>query len=259
MNSTVSASPSRSPAGGPVQKASGVSQGSRKMIWLIAAILCMFFVFFSGPFTGLSVDGQRVLGILAFAVIVWISEAISYPLSAVAIFTFLTVGLGFAPAGPGGARLGTGKALTIALGGLTNGGWVLVVTGLFIAAIMLETGLEKRMALTILKIVGTKTKNLMAGMIVAMSVFGFFIPSVTARSATLCPIALGLVDALKFSVRQVNFAANFDRVGNRRVSRGFEFARQRRLLFGYAVTLLALFLSLSYLIWDRFMRNRPKP
>jgi anion transporter len=199
MNSTVSASPPRSPAGAPVQKASGVSQSSRKLIWLVVAILCMLLVFFSGPFAGLSVDGQRVLGILAFAVIVWISEAISYPLSAVAIFTFLTVGLGFAPAGPAGARLGTAKALTIALTGLTNGGWVLVVTGLFIAAIMLETGLEKRMALTILKIVGTRTKNLMAGMMVAMSIFGFFIPSITARAATLCPIALGLVDALKFS------------------------------------------------------------
>jgi anion transporter len=198
MSSTVSAPPP-SPAGGPLQKAPGVSPGSRKMIWLAVGILCMLVVFFSGPFAGLSVDGQRVLGILAFAVIVWASEAISYPLSAVAIFAFLTVGLGFAPAGPGGARLGTGKALTIALGGLTNGGWVLVVTGLFLAAIMLETGLEKRMALTILKIVGTRTKNLMAGMIVAMSVFGFFIPAITARSATLCPIALGLVDALKFS------------------------------------------------------------
>ena len=87
----------------------------------------------------------------------------------------------------------------MALSGLTNGGWVLVVTGLFLAAIMLDTGLEKRIALTILKIVGTKTRSLMAGMIVAMSVFGFFIPSITARSARLCPIALGLVDALKFS------------------------------------------------------------
>ena len=133
MSSTVSPSP----AAGPLQKAPGVSPGSRKLIWLVVGILCMLVVFFSGPFAGLSVEGQRVLGILAFAVIVWASEAISYPLSAVAIFAFLTVGLGFAPSGPGGARLGTGKALTIALGGLTNGGWVLVVTGLFLAAIML--------------------------------------------------------------------------------------------------------------------------
>ncbi len=200
MSSTVSASPPRSPAGGPVQKAerrfAGFSQtdlaGRRHPLHVG--------LFFSpAPLPVYRSTGNAYWAFWLFAVIVWISEAISYPLSAVAIFTFLTVGLGFAPAGPAGARLGTAKALTIALSGLTNGGWVLVVTGLFIAAIMLETGLEKRMALTILKIVGTKTKNLMAGMMVAMSVFGFFIPSITARAATLCPIALGLVDALKFS------------------------------------------------------------
>ena len=198
MSSTVSTSPPRPSAGGPAPKAPGVSQSSRKLIWLVVAIVCMLAIVLSGPFAGLSVDGQRVLGILAFATIVWVSEAISYPLSAVAVFSFLTLGLGFAPAGAGGQRLGTAKALTIALSGLTNNGWVLVVTGLFLAAIMLDTGLEKRMALTILRIVGTRTRSLMAGMIVAMSVFGFFIPAITARSATLCPIALGLVDALKF-------------------------------------------------------------
>ena len=205
MSSPVSTSPPRSYSGGPAPNAPGVAQGSRKLIWLVAAILCMLFIFFSSPFTGLSVAGQRVLGVLAFALIVWVSEAISYPMSAVAIFSFLTVGLGFAPAGAGAARLGTGKALSTALTGLTNGGWVLVVTGLFIAAIMLEIGLEKRVALTILKIVGTKSKNLMAGMIVVMSVFAFLIPSITARSACLCPIALGLVDALKLS-RKSQFA-----------------------------------------------------
>ena len=199
MSSTVSSSPTPASTGAPTPKAGVVARDARKLIWLAVGILCMLVIFFSGPFAGLSVDGQRVLGVLAFAVVVWISEAISYPLSAVAIFSFLTVGIGFAPAGASGGRLGTAKALTIALSGLTNGGWVLVVTGLFLAAIMLDTGLEKRMALTILRIVGTKTRNLMAGMIVAMSVFGFFIPSITARAATLCPIALGLVDALKFS------------------------------------------------------------
>ena len=61
----------------------------------------MLAVVLSGPFAGLSVDGQRVLGVLAFATIVWVSEAISYPMSAVAFFQFLTVGLGFAPAGAG--------------------------------------------------------------------------------------------------------------------------------------------------------------
>ncbi|MGA2991691.1 MAG: anion permease, partial [Candidatus Korobacteraceae bacterium] len=205
MGTTVS-SPQVRPSGGDAPPKTNGSQSYRKLFWLLVAIGCMLLICFSGPFAGLTVAGQRVLGVLAFALIVWVSEAISYPLSAVAIFSFLTVGLGFAPAaGNAGARLGTGKALSTALSGLTNGGWVLVVTGLFIAAIMLETGLEKRIALTILKTVGTKSKNLVAGMIVAMSVFAFLIPSVTARSACLCPIALGLVDALKLG-RKSGFA-----------------------------------------------------
>ncbi len=190
------------PSGGDASPKTNGSPGYRKLFWLLAAIACMLGIIFSGPFAGLTVAGQRVLGVVAFALVVWVSEAISYPLSAVAIFSFLTIGLGFAPAaGSTGVRLGTGKALSTALSGLTNGGWVLVVTGLFIAAIMLETGLEKRIALTILKVVGTKSRNLVAGMILAMSVFAFLIPSVTARSACLCPIALGLVDALKLSRR----------------------------------------------------------
>ena len=190
----MASTPKLGPAGGATSQVSG--QNYRKLFWLFAAIASMLLIFFSGPYAGLSLEGQRVLGILAFAVIVWISEAISYPLSSVCIFAFITLGLGFMP---GGAK--TGRALSMALTGLTNGGWVLVVTGLFIAVIMLETGLEKRMALVILKIVGTRTRNLMAGMIVAMSVFAFFIPSITARAATLCPIAVGLVEALGFNRR----------------------------------------------------------
>ncbi len=205
MSSTLSTSPPRSSAGGPAHNEPGFSQDARKLIWLGVALVCMLAIFFAGPFAGLSVAGQRVLGVLAFALIVWVSEAISYAMSAVAIFSFLTVGLGLVPGGASGAALGTRKALPMALSGLTNGGWVLVVTGLFIAAIMLDTGLEKRVALTILKIVGAKSRNLMAGMIVVMSVFALLIPSITARSACLCPIALGLVDALKLG-RKSQFA-----------------------------------------------------
>lgn len=172
---------------------------NRKMFWLVLALLSMLGIMAAGPFTGLSVDGQRVLAILVFAVIVWISEAITYPLSALAIIAFLILSLGFAPASAGAGLLGTSKAISLALSGFTNSGWVLVAAGLFLAAIILETGLERRMALTILKVFGTKTNNIILSMIVAMFVFAFFIPSITARAATMVPIALGLVDALKLS------------------------------------------------------------
>ncbi|MDR3561952.1 MAG: DASS family sodium-coupled anion symporter [Negativicutes bacterium] len=178
----------------------------RKLFWLALAIISMLGIMFASPFEGLSVAGQKVLAVLVFAVIVWITEAISYPLSGIAIITFLILSLGFAPASTAGtALLGTGKAIPLALSGFTNSGWVLVAAGLFLAAIILETGLEKRMALTILKFCGTKANNIVLSMILAMYVFAFFIPSIIARAATLTPIALGLIDTLKLS-RKSTFA-----------------------------------------------------
>jgi solute carrier family 13 (sodium-dependent dicarboxylate transporter), member 2/3/5 len=182
------------------------TKDQRKLMWLLFGLISMFIIFFAGSAQGLSVQGQRVLGILAFAVVVWISQAISYPLSAIAIIAFLILSLGFAPAGDAGAGLlGTGKAITMGLSGFTNSGWVLVATGLFLSAIIVETGLEKRMALAILKIFGIKTKNVILGMILAMYAFTFFIPSATARAATLIPIALGLIETFKVS-RKSGFA-----------------------------------------------------
>ncbi|MDR3562836.1 MAG: DASS family sodium-coupled anion symporter [Negativicutes bacterium] len=153
---------------------------------------------------GLSVAGQRVLAVLAFAVIMWVTEAVSYPLSAVAIILFLIIFLGFAPVkGVTGPLLGTGKAIPVALAGFINAGWVLVAAGLFMAAGILSTGLEKRIALNILRIVGTKTNAIFAGMIIVMLVLDFLIPSITARSATMTPIAMGLIAAFGVDPKSV--------------------------------------------------------
>lgn len=153
---------------------------------------------------GLSVAGQRILAVLAFAVIVWVSEAVSYPLSALSIILFLILYLGFAPAqGLAGPLLGTGNAIPMALSGFVNSGWVLVTAGLFMSAGLLSTGLEKRIALNILKIIGTKTTAIFAGVIIVMLILNFLIPSITARSATMTPIAMGLIAAFGVDPKSV--------------------------------------------------------
>lgn len=168
----------------------------KKLVWIILGLVFMFAVILMPTPAGLSVAGQRVLAILLFAVIMWVSEAISYPVSAIAIVALMLIFLGFAPPGLApGPILGTAKAIPVALSGFTNTGWVLVAAGLFMAACILSTGLEKRVALTILRIVGTKTNSIFAGMILVMLVFTFFIPSISARSATITPIAMGLIAA----------------------------------------------------------------
>ncbi|MDR3565503.1 MAG: DASS family sodium-coupled anion symporter [Negativicutes bacterium] len=175
-----------------------------KIIITAVAVFAMLGIAFMPDIAGLSSAGQRILGILAFAVIVWVTEAIPFPVSGISIIVFMLLLLGFAPAkGVAGPLLGTGKAIPLALGGFLNGGWILVAAGLCIAAGILSTGLEKRIALNILKMVGPRTKRIFAGMIIVMLVLDFFIPSITARSATLVPIAMGLLKVFNVEPKSV--------------------------------------------------------
>lgn len=175
---------------------------SCKVLWLFIGLALMAGLVMMPSPEGLSIAGQRVVAVLCFALVVWISEAVSYPYSGVAIIFFLIVLLGFAPAG-NGAVIGTAKAMSIALSGFVNAGWVLGTAGLFMAAGMLTTGMEKRIALNILNIVGVRTNAIFAGTMAIMLVLDFFIPAVTARSATMTPIAVGLIAAFGVDKRSV--------------------------------------------------------
>lgn len=174
----------------------------KKIAIIVIAIVLMAAIFFMPDLPGLSSAGKATLGVLVFAVMMWVTQAVSYPVSAVGIIAFLTLFLGFSPAqGVEGPLLGTSKAIPLALSGFINGGWVLVAAGLFMAAGIIHTGLERRIAYQVLKVFGTKVKNIFAGIIVLMAMLCFVIPSMTARSATITPIAVGLVEALGLDLK----------------------------------------------------------
>src|ERR1700738_749974 len=99
----------------------------------------------------LPVAGQRMLAILLFSVIVWITDSISYPSSAAVILTLIAFSLGFSPNVSNPTKLyGTSEGLTIALGGFANTAAALVGAAVFIAAGTVPTGLDKRIALYVL-------------------------------------------------------------------------------------------------------------
>ena len=105
-----------------------------------------------------------MLGIMAFTVLMWITEAIPYGVSAIALIVLTIILLGFAPvAGVSGPLLGTTRAVPLAMTGFVSTGWVFVTAGLFIAAAITATGLEKRIAYLIIRTVGTKTRSIIAG------------------------------------------------------------------------------------------------
>lgn len=144
---------------------------------------------------GLSVAGHRMLGIMVFSVIVWATTVISYPVSAGVIIALMALLIGFAPNTATGKIFGTAAGLAMGLKGFSSTAFCLVGAALFLAAAMTKTGLDKRIALTVLSKLGTKSNHVVIGVICCGFILSFFVPSTTARVACLVPIVLGMISA----------------------------------------------------------------
>jgi len=151
--------------------------------------------------------GQRMLAILVFAVVVWVTEAVSYEASAIMITTLMAFLLGTAPNVKDPAALyGTSAAISMALTGFANSALALVAGALFIAAAMTYTGLDRRIALVTLARVGTSTRRILVGCVAVTIVLSLVVPSATARSAAVVPIMMGVIAAFGVDKRS-NIAA----------------------------------------------------
>jgi solute carrier family 13 (sodium-dependent dicarboxylate transporter), member 2/3/5 len=146
---------------------------------------------------GLSIAGQHMLGIFAFAVIIWMTESVEYAASSVMLVALMAFLLGTAPdpAHPDHI-LGTSGALSTAMDGFTNPAVALIAASLVIATAMAVTGLDKRLAFMVISLIGTSRSRLLIGTIVVMAILAFFVPTASARVACLVPIILGMISAL---------------------------------------------------------------
>jgi anion transporter len=176
---------------------------SVKTAGLIAAPLALVAILLMPAATGLPPAGQVMLAILAFSVIVWMTEAIDYAVSALVIGALMIFLLSAVPdaAKPGASAMGTGAALGLALSGFSNSAVALVAAACFIAAAMTATGLDRRIALVVLSQVDGRAHRVVIGAMVVGILLAFIVPSTTARVACLVPIMIGFVLAFKVEKR----------------------------------------------------------
>lgn len=176
-------------------------------IGLLVAVLALIGVLLMPLPADLPVAGQRVLAILVFAVVVWITEAVSYEVSAIMITALLAFLIGTAPTLENPEVVyGTSKAIGMGLSGFANPALALVAGALFIAAAMTLTGLDRRIALMTLSRVGTSSRHILGGTLVVIVLLSLVVPSATARAACVVPIMLGIITAFGIDKRS-NFAA----------------------------------------------------
>ncbi|MGP0088857.1 MAG: DASS family sodium-coupled anion symporter [Xanthobacteraceae bacterium] len=165
-----------------------------KSLGLVLATAVLAAILLLPPSTGLPVAGQRMLAVFGFAVVVWISEALDYAVSAVVISALMALLLGISPdpAKPQ-TLIGSVQGLTTAMSGFANTALTLVAAALFLAAAMTVTGLDRRIALFVLSRVGARTSRVVIGSIVVAIVLAFLVPSATARAAAIIPIMMGII------------------------------------------------------------------
>ncbi|HGH0840239.1 TPA: DASS family sodium-coupled anion symporter [Staphylococcus pseudintermedius] len=182
-----------------------------KPLWFILSFVALIAVLLMPTPASLPLMGKAALAILAFAVILWVTEAVTYPVSATIIVGLIILLLGFSPVQnltqalgnpqSGGAVLkgddlfGTGNALKLAFSGFSTSAVALVAAALFLATAMQVTNVHKRLALLVLSFVGNKTKNIVIGAILVSIILAFFVPSATARAGAVVPILLGMIAA----------------------------------------------------------------
>lgn len=173
---------------------------SWRMLGLVAGIAALVLILWLPTPAGLPVAGKVMLAILAFAVAVWMTEAMDYAVSAVVIAALMAILLGLSPnvASPNNL-LGTSAALGLAFSGFSNTALALVAAALFLAAAMTATGLDKRIALFILSRAGTGTRQVVIGSIIVGIVLAFMVPSTTARVSCIVPIMMGIIAAFGVS------------------------------------------------------------
>ncbi|WP_409269605.1 DASS family sodium-coupled anion symporter [Pseudomonas sp. KCJK9044] len=182
-------------------------QAIRFPVGLVAAVIALVVVLLLPLPATLPVAGQRMLAILLFAVIVWVTEAVSYEASAIMITSLMAVLLGTAPTLQAPAvTYGSSAGVSMALSGFANPALALVVGALFIAAAMTHTGLDKRIALVTLSKVGASTQRVLLGSMAVIVLLSLVVPSATARSACVVPIMMGVIAAFGVSARS-NIAA----------------------------------------------------
>ena len=166
---------------------------------LVAALVTLTAIIIMPAVKNLRAAGQVMLGILAFAVNVWITEALDYAAGGGVIGALMIFLLAFVPDGakPAHPDTGTVNALILALSGVSSTAVARVSAACFIEAAMTATGLDRRIALVVLSKVDAKTNHSVIGPMIVGFLLPFIVPSTTARVACLMPFAMRCILAFK--------------------------------------------------------------
>ena len=150
--------------------------------WTALALTCVVLGWWA-PFSGLSADEQRALGVTLFALIMWTAQPVSVEVSSFAVLLLL----------PASGLLSFGDTFAPFAGPTI---W-LVFSGMVLSLLLSETGLGNRLADTALPwLAGGSRLRLLTGLHLLGMAAAFLVPSGVVRVLLLMPVGIALCRAL---------------------------------------------------------------
>ncbi|MEP0263043.1 DASS family sodium-coupled anion symporter [Dokdonia sp.] len=167
---------------------------SKKIGFLVGPLLCILLLIL--PFDIINPAIDRVIAIAAWMIIWWITEAVSISVTALIPLALFPL-------------LGIGDIKSVA-SNYANPIVYLFFGGFVIALALEKVQLHKRIALSILKITGTKANGIVLGFMIATALMSMWISN-TASTVVMLPIAVSVIqllmdDADGFTKNDKNFA-----------------------------------------------------
>ncbi|HKJ40992.1 MAG TPA: DASS family sodium-coupled anion symporter [Sunxiuqinia sp.] len=233
---------------------------NRKIVAILAGPLAFLFILFFFHPKGLSLQANAVLASTVWMAIWWITEAISiFATALLPIILFPLTG---------------GLALTKTTASFGHR-YIFLFLGGFLVAIAIEKwNLHKRIALSIINLIGTNIKRIILGFMIATAFLSMWISN-TATTVMMLPIGLAIVAQLKLSFGEdgidsklfakalmlaiaysasiggmatlIGTPPNLVLAGVVQQTYGVEITFSQWLLFGLPISCLLLFISWKYL------------
>lgn len=172
----------------------------RKLIFFVAAVAALIVIYFlpippalerGGETIPLTAAGKACLGIMAFAVILWVTEAVSFAVTSLLVVLLVPL-LQLATYGDA-VRAGFGSPIITFFIGV-----------LILSAAFTRSGLGTRLVYLILSWVGTRTDLVLAGFLAAGAFISAWITDMAA-AAILLPVGVGLLTDARMKPGESNF------------------------------------------------------
>ncbi|MFC7098901.1 SLC13 family permease [Halobaculum marinum] len=150
----------------------------RRVGTVLGALALSVAVAVSTPFATLSPTGHYAVATALFAAVLWVTEALPLPVTALCVPVLLTV-------------FGVSPTLGGALAPFADPVVFLLLAGFVLAAALSNHGIDRRIAYRLVARVGTSPRRLVLALMVATAVLSMLISN-TATTAMMIPVALGV-------------------------------------------------------------------